>query len=281
MAFHEFGSTVTLTLDADEQATVAILVTAPNGTTSTPAPAFADGLWSVQVLADQYDQWLYTWTVDGAAVDQGSFVVGGPWYATVAELRKTINRRPNDTSADELLALALTEASRSVEQWCDGRKFWLDDTPSVKVYRPSEVGFAGPGVVWATEHGWRLWVHDIGAAGYTVETSSDGTTWTTLTEGVDFETYPDNALSLGRAIEALVSTSGWPARVRVTARWGWPAVPAAVSGATRIQARRLYSRKDSPEGIAGSSEWGLIRVPNLDPDVRALLREFHTEAMIA
>jgi hypothetical protein len=69
--------------------------------------------------------------------------------------------------------------------------------------------------------------------------------------------------------------------VRVTARWGWPAVPAQVAEATLRTAARAYRRKDSPDGVAGSSDWGLIRVPNLDPDVRQMLSIFHNDAMIA
>lgn len=281
MAVYEFGSTVTLTLAADSGADVALLVTAPNGTESAPSTSFSGGLWSASVTASQYDTWLYTWTVDGVAVEQGSWIVGGPWYVQLADLKKTINRLPNDTTVDELLAPALTAASRAVEDYCDKRKFWLDDAPSARVYKPAYRGPAFPGTVFYLDGEYRLYVHDIGADGYTVEASSDGATWTTLTEGVNFEAYPLNAFVLGKPVEALVSSAPWAGRVRVTARWGWPAVPAVVKEATRIQARRLYSRKDSPEGVTGTSDWGLIRVPNLDPDVKALLRDLHTEALIA
>lgn len=281
MAVYELGATVTLTLPADSGADVTILVTAPNGTESTPVPAFSDGTWSAQVAGDQYGHWLYAWVVDGDPAEQGSFLIGGPWYVTVAQLKRTINRLPNDTTPDDLLAEALEAASRAVEDYCDKRKFWLDDTASARTYRTVSRGPALPGVVWCTEHGYRLHVHDIGAAGYTVETSEDGSTWTELTEGTDYEPYPDNAFALGQPIEAFVSTVEWPSRVRVTAQWGWPSVPAVVREATKIQARRLYVRKNSPEGVMGASDWGLIRLPHLDPDLRRLLADLHTEGMIA
>jgi hypothetical protein len=41
--------------------------------------------------------------------------------------------------------------------------------------------------------------------------------------------------------------------------------------ATLIQALRLYKRKDSPEGVLGSAEWGTVRVSRLDPDVAKLV----------
>lgn len=284
MTIYEHGATVTLSIEAASDATVEILVTAPNGAETTPTPTFSSPNWSVSFPGSQYDTWLYAWSVDGDIVEQGSFVVGGPWYVTLAALRKSINRQPGDDTADDFLAGALEGASRSVEQWCDSRPkggFLLADTASARVYRPSTRGPALPGVAFCTEHGYRLHVHDIGAGSYTVETSTDGSTWTELAEGTDYEAYPDNALALGRAIEAFVSPSEWPARVRITARWGWPTVPSAVVEATRIQARRLYARKNTPEGVMGASDWGLIRVPNLDPDVKALLAHLHTEAFIA
>ncbi len=59
--------------------------------------------------------------------------------------------------------------------------------------------------------------------------------------------------------------------VDVTAYWGWPEVPDDIIMANQIQAHRFYGRRGSPEGIAGSAEWGLTRIPNLDPDVKAIL----------
>jgi hypothetical protein len=58
----------------------------------------------------------------------------------------------------------------------------------------------------------------------------------------------------------------------VTAQWGWPEVPDDIIWAHQMQSNRLYRRKGSPEGIAGSAEWGLTRIPALDPDVLAILK---------
>lgn len=62
-----------------------------------------------------------------------------------------------------------------------------------------------------------------------------------------------------------------PAEWDITAIWGWPDVPEDIIMANQIQAHRFYGRRGSPEGIAGSAEWGLTRIPNLDPDVKAIL----------
>jgi hypothetical protein len=65
-------------------------------------------------------------------------------------------------------------------------------------------------------------------------------------------------------------------RVRVTARWGWPSVPDGVAQAAALLAARLYRRKDSPEGVLGSSEWGAVRVARFDPDVEGLIAPYIT-----
>jgi hypothetical protein len=58
----------------------------------------------------------------------------------------------------------------------------------------------------------------------------------------------------------------------VAAVFGWPQVPDDIAWAHQMQAHRLYRRKGSPEGIAGSAEWGLTRIPALDPDVLSILK---------
>jgi len=43
-------------------------------------------------------------------------------------------------------------------------------------------------------------------------------------------------------------------------RWGWTAVPAAVTEATLILAAKIWKRKNSPEGVLGGwSEYGAVR----------------------
>lgn len=267
MPVYELDATVSLSWDEPPNtATVVLYVTAPDGTESSPSTAYSSGAWRATVTADQYDQWLYTWVSSGTftGTETDSFTVGGPWYSTLALLKKTTNRGASDTTADDLLAPSLEAASRAVEEYCDGRVFYLADTATARTF-PTRRRLC-------LAEGFRLPVDDIGHATITAEVG-DGTTWTELT---DVTTYPENALAKGKAITGLVSQTDWSLYrlARVTARWGWPEVPGAVKQATFLQASRLYRRKDSPEGVAGSSEWGLVRVPNLDPDVKALLAPY-------
>lgn len=50
--------------------------------------------------------------------------------------------------------------------------------------------------------------------------------------------------------------------------------PDPIREACLIQASRLFKRGDAPFGIAGSAEYGTVRISTLDPDVRVLLGEF-------
>lgn len=250
-------------------ATVVLTVTAPDGTTTTPSVTLtAPNQYDASFTLTAAGSWSWRWDVSGAVIDKQYGAVtaanpAAPTYCTMALLKAALGVSVTDTTRDDLLQQALVGASRSVEQYCDDRRFYLDLTSTARTFPTART-------VISTCDGQRLKVDDIGHATMTVEVG-DGTTWTTTT---DYEVYPLNALAKGQAITALFTTStNWTAnrRVRVTARWGWPEIPAAVEQATLLQASRLFRRKDSPEGVAGSADWGLVRVPNMDPDVKALL----------
>ncbi|GGT43382.1 phage gp6-like head-tail connector protein [Streptomyces purpureus] len=187
-------------------------------------------------------------------------------YANLATLKAMLDLEVGDNSRDDLLNKALSAASRGIDR-VTGRRFFLDGEPTARVFNPA-------GRVVCDASGTRLLLDDLGAAPTLVETGS-GSSWTATT---DYETGPDNALVRGRPITFLLRPSGgWGSgatRVRVTAAWGWPAVPDEIEQAALIQAARLFKRKDSPEGVTGSAEWGVVRVSRRDPDVWALIEHF-------
>lgn len=187
-------------------------------------------------------------------------------YATLAELKAM--RRITDATSDAALQAALTRASRAIDRKT-GRRFYLDASASARAYNPN-------GRVVCSAGGQVLLVDDIGSTtGLVVETGTTAAGWTAVT---DYETHPDNAVALNRPVTGLLRlVTTWPSgstRVRVTAKWGWPAVPDEIVQATLLLANRLYLRKDSPEGIAGSADWGAIRLSRWDPDVEALVGPF-------
>jgi hypothetical protein len=175
-----------------------------------------------------------------------------------------------DSGRDDLLNAALAAASRGIDDAC-GQRFYLDGSASQRTYNPARR-------ICSDASGSLLLTDPIGSTtGLVVEVGS-GDSWAAVT---DYETSPDNAITNGRPITGLLrSSSLWTwsysgrTRVRVTARWGWPAVPDAITTATLIQASRLYKRKDSPEGVLGSAEWGAVRLSRRDPDVWNLIEPF-------
>ncbi|WP_329274774.1 phage gp6-like head-tail connector protein [Streptomyces sp. NBC_01451] len=188
-------------------------------------------------------------------------------YTTTATLKLALNS--SDSTRDDLLTAAIAAASRGIDKNC-GRRFYLDGAVSVRTYNP-EIRTV------CYETGELLIVDDIGSAtGLVVETGNVGGTYTAVT---DYETWPENALAQGAPITGLLRYSGtWgssgTARIQVTAKWGWPATPEEITQATILQALRLYKRKDSPEGVLGSAEWGAVRVGRVDPDVYELCKRF-------
>ncbi len=191
-------------------------------------------------------------------------------YGDLAELKAKLEIASDDDSRDGLLTKALAAASRGIDRAC-GRRFWLDAEPVQRTYNPH-------GRVVRKPDGELLLVDDIGSeTGLTVETGSGGA----FTDVTGYETSPDNALLDGQPIDGLLRLSGvWSAsrtRVRVTARFGWPAVPDDITEACLIQAARLFKRKDSPEGVMGSSEWGVVRLSRRDPDVWNLIEPYRQD----
>lgn len=186
-------------------------------------------------------------------------------YATRESLKLRLNIETSDTTRDTLLDGALAAASRGIDT-ATGRRFWLDPTATART-------FTLAGNVVCGDGGDRLLLDDMGAAPTLVESGS-GASWEAVT---GYDTAPDNALARGRPITALtLSTGSWGTglRARVTARWGWPDIPDEIEEATLIQAARLYRRKDSPEGVTGSAEWGVVRLSRRDPDVWALIEHY-------
>lgn len=194
-----------------------------------------------------------------------------PWkpdYATTAELKHYISPGIADTVDDAELAVAIGAASRAIDHAC-GRQFGQLTTAAPRYYAPSSRGRAA------------VVIDDLmSVAGLAVKVDDrgEGVFGTALTLDTEVRLYPWNAPAEGRPWTMLIGAAGasWPFRERaieVTAKWGWAAVPAEVRQACLIQASRLFVRKNSPFGVAGSPEMGSeLRLLNkLDPDVAVLL----------
>jgi len=77
------------------------------------------------------------------------------------------------------------------------------------------------------------------------------------------------------AIGAYILPAQLPQTLRIRGIWGWSSVPYEIQMACKLQASRLFIRKQSPFGVAGSVDTGTVRLSSrLDPDVEALVRPF-------
>jgi hypothetical protein len=190
-------------------------------------------------------------------------------YALLADLKSRL--QITDTARDAELQAKLTTASRDIDL-DTGRRFYLDASTSQRIYNPRYRQMP-------TAEGVKLFVDDIGdTAGLVVEvgTNVTGGTWTAIT---DYETGPDNAVAIGLPVTWLLRTFiPWVyyprQRIRVTAKWGWPAVPQGVYEACLLRAARLFKRRESPDGIAGAGDFGVVRVGRYDPDYDSLIQPF-------
>lgn len=174
---------------------------------------------------------------------------------------------------DTDITTACSAASRGIEQAC-GRRFWADsDATSVRYYGPPHSGPV-------------LFIDDLVTLGSVKTDTSGGTTFgTTLAENTDFVLEPLNAAAETPAwpyTQVRLHPSGtgywpqYPRSIKITGKFGWPAVPQEIVRATTILAIKLFKRQDSPFGIftAGVDEVTAMRIATSDPDVRFLIQPY-------
>jgi hypothetical protein len=193
-------------------------------------------------------------------------------YATLSQVKSAL--RITDQIDDSLLNTAISSASRWVDGWCD-RTFVAAGTAVQDItsrdYIPT--GLYEP-----------LPIDDaVEIVSVKIDDDFDRTFPVTL-RPIDFQAEPINETSYGLVLPFTrlrpFEDGYWPtfrkqATVRVEARYGWPAVPDAVREATILQASRLFTRLDSPLGVAGFGDMGAMRVSRfVDPDVEQLLAPY-------
>ena len=189
-------------------------------------------------------------------------------YASLSELKAAL--RITDNVDNTALQAVLTSASRFVDQYCQ-RDFTVASGTATRDYVPSGR--------------WESLPIDDATSIVSVKIDEDlDQTFSTTLRAIDFQPEPVNRRVSGNdwVYTRLVPIEDgyWPvwegrATVRVEATYGWPAVPDGVKTATIIQASRLFTRYDSPLGVAGFGEMGAMRVSfKADPDVQMLLQPY-------
>jgi len=190
-------------------------------------------------------------------------------YVDLALVKKAL--RITDDIDDEILELSIEAASREIDGYCE--RVFYQATES-RVFIP--------------EDSFTTRIDDLVSI-TSLKTSSTGDTFDTTWSATDYQLEPNNGIAGGlvtpftriRAIGDYVfptwvaqNVNHYEATVQVTGTWGWSAVPTAVEQAALLLTLRQYRRYDSPLGVAGFDEMGVVRVGRIDPDVQKLLMPF-------
>lgn len=186
-------------------------------------------------------------------------------YCSLQDVKDSL--RITDSVDDTLLELAIETASRQIDDHCE--RVFYKTTGQTRKFAPRD--------------SYTCEIDDLVTL-TSLKTSTDGDgvfdrTWTS----VYYQAEPLNGIAGGiphpttlfRAVDDyLFPVYGGEATVEVTGTFGWDSVPTAVKFATILLSSRLFKRMDSPLGVAGIGDIGVIRVSRIDPDIDALIAPF-------
>jgi hypothetical protein len=191
-------------------------------------------------------------------------------YATLADVKAAL--RVTDNFDDGLLEISIEAASRQIDGFCE-RVF--TQSTATRIYRPTDA--------------FTVDIDDLQTL-TTLKTDSNGDgTFDVTWAGTDYQLNPLNGISGGiRSPYTQIKAVGqylFPiyeprnvnaneASVQITGVWGFSTIPTAVKQATIILSMRQFKRYDSPTGVMGFGDLGVMRVGAVDPDIQALLMPF-------
>lgn len=195
-------------------------------------------------------------------------------YTTLAELKASLGI--TDNVDDTALEAAITAASRMIDDYTE-RFFYRDGTtqaPVSRYYTPQDI--------------FVLMIDDIYQITEVAIDAAFDQTYSTVFATSDYLVEPVNAPRKGWPYTRILATGSYilpyplPQSVRVKGIWGWNAVPSEIAMATLLQASRLFARRQSPFGIAGAPDLGVVRLSSrLDADVEVLCKPFRRRKGVA
>jgi len=199
-------------------------------------------------------------------------------YTTLADVRNSLQIQ--DSIDDAEIEAAILAASRMIDDYC--QRFF---------YQEGSLAFPATRYYTAVSP-WYVETDDIVQR---TELACDpdfdqsyAQIWNTTTPPLDVMYEPVNNPQKGwpytrvLAIGSYVFPYFFPQTVRISGIFGFSEVPYEVQLACKLQAARLFVRKQSPFGIAGSVELGTVRLNSrLDPDVEMLLKTFRRNQGLA
>ena len=192
-------------------------------------------------------------------------------YASLAQIKAALRISAGDATDDALLEMAVESASRLIDAYC-GRNFLLGGT-ATRYYN--------------TEDPYVVQIDDARSISAVSTSSSENGVFdisfnmTARTGDIQAEPINDYVGGLVwpftrlRAIGDYVFPVDKENTVEVTAVFGFPNIPVTVTQATILQSSRIFARLQSPLGVAGFGDMGIMRVGrSLDPDVSQLIEGY-------
>jgi hypothetical protein len=200
-------------------------------------------------------------------------------YATLADVKAAA--RITDTIDDSLLEIAIESSSRDLDAYTERVFYSTGATAVTRVYIPQDIYLVETDDI-------------ISVTTLKSDSTGNGTFDITWTPGTDFQLEPLNGRAGGIDTPATriraIGEYLWPvyeprnvnsnqASVQVTGVFGFASVPIAIKQATILSALRAYKRYESPTGVLGFSDMGVVRIGRLDPDVQRLVDPYRKVRM--
>jgi hypothetical protein len=198
-------------------------------------------------------------------------VVNG--YATLSDVKAAA--RITDTIDDGLLEMAIESSSRDIDAYTERVFFSTGATAVARVYIPQDI--------------YLVETDDIISVTTLKSDSTGNGTFDITWAAKDYQLEPLNGLAGGISTPATriraIGDYLWPvyeprnvnsnqASVQVTGVFGFASIPSAIKQATILASLRAYKRYESPTGVLGFSDMGVVRVGRLDPDVERLIQPY-------
>jgi hypothetical protein len=199
-------------------------------------------------------------------------------YASLSDVKAAA--RITDTIDDSLLEIAIESSSRDIDAYTERVFYSTGATAVTRVYIPQDIYLVETDDIISVQ---------------TLKSDSTGNgTFDITWAATDFQLEPLNGRAGGIDTPATriraIGEYLWPvyeprnvnsnqASVQVTGVFGFATVPIAIKQATILAALRAYKRYESPTGVLGFSDMGVVRIGRLDPDVQRLVDPYRKVRM--
>lgn len=277
---------------AADPTTVSCAVTDPSGTTTLHTYLGTAPADIVKVLVGKYTLsvpcspnltgieglWSYEWIGTGAVSDvqPGTWRVLSPslnlLYCGLEELKDRLGI--TDNTDDYAAQMAISSASSWVNEYCGQHFYRITET---RTFVPKSILVCNIDPL-------------ISNTALSVDTTGNGVFDQAWVLNTDYQLYQGhdrynlNAAGVQRPfkkVQVVQSGKWFPFlypyahfdRVQVVGTWGWPSVPPPVAQATLVLAAQWLKEKDAPFGVAGVSDYGVVRIQQ-NPWVVEMLRPY-------